>query len=80
MFIRPEMGRLLAQAKLEEAKSRMPSVAAVRAASLERQSGPARGRGLIRRYRREAPMPTTTRGSFLRRPSVRPNAPKTTNG
>ena len=80
MYIDPETGRLLAQAKLEEAKSRMRSAAAVRAASLDRQRGPLSERGLKRRYSRVVPMSATTRRWLARRPSLRPHMPKTTNG
>ena len=50
MFIHPETGRLLTRARLEEANSRLRTAAALRAASLERQTEPITVRGLRRRY------------------------------
>lgn len=77
MYLHPQMGRLLAQAKLEEAKSRMRTVAPVRAAALEQQQRPVIVRGPGRRHRRAAGEATTTSRWRPRRPSFRPHAPKT---
>ena len=57
MYIHPEMARLLAQAKIEEAQSRMPPAPVRRAALLAQPRRAVAFRSLVRRHRRAAPMP-----------------------
>jgi len=51
MYLHPEIALRLAQAKIDEAQSRLPSIPVRRAASLERQAGATRLRFRPRRYR-----------------------------
>ena len=54
MYLHPAMGRLLAQARLDEAQSRMPPAHVLRAASLERQEEDVTVLSLIRRRAKAA--------------------------
>ena len=70
MYFHPALGRLLAQAKLEEAQSRMPPAHVLRTASLERQGGAAVTRlSATSEDRREPPMPARKPRRFARRAS-----------
>jgi hypothetical protein len=77
MFLSPALGRLLAQAKLEEAQSRMPRAHVLRAAALERQAEAVTVPSAKSDEGRESPVPARKR-RWLRRPrqdsNLRPTA------
>lgn len=60
MFIQPELGRLLARTKIEEAQCRIARAQALHADSLDRQREPVGPRSPSRRSTRPAPRPATT--------------------
>ncbi len=76
MYPYPAMGRLLAQAKLEEAQSRMSRAHVLRAASLERQGGAATDdHSATCDNGREPPTPASKTRRFAWRGNLRTNAP-----
>jgi hypothetical protein len=75
MYNHPELGRRLAQAKLEEARSRMQRAAALRAAALDRQA-PTLSAG-TRRDRWPLLMLATASRRRARGRSLRANSPWT---
>lgn len=74
MYFHPALGRLLAQAKLEEAQSRMPPAHVLRTASLERQAEPVIVLSATCEDGREPPMPARKRRWSGRPANLRPNA------
>lgn len=78
MYNHPELERRLAQAKIEEARSRTQRAQALRAASLD-QGAPAVNEG-THNDRWAAPMPATASWWRTRRSSLRANAPWTRIG
>jgi hypothetical protein len=78
VYIHPALGLRLAQAKIEESRSRAQRASAVRAAWLERRvSGVAAG---ARQDRWATSMLARVGRSRRRRRSLRANAPRTTKG
>ena len=71
MLVQPEIARLLARTKIEEAQARRPPAPVLRQASIERQSA-------VGSPARRAAVPST-RKWFVRRASVGANAPGTTS-
>lgn len=80
MYSHPAMGRLLAQAKLKEAQSRMPPAHVLREAALERQGEAVTVLTAKCDDRREPPMPARKRRWFARPGNVRANSRSTTHG
>ena len=64
MYSHPAMGRLLAQAKLKEAQSRMPPAHVLREAALERQGEAVTVLTAKCDDRREPPMPAKNAGGL----------------
>jgi hypothetical protein len=61
MYIQPDIGRLLARAKVEEAESRLPPASLLRAALLERRRRAVTIRPITGPYRRATPILAPTR-------------------
>jgi anaerobic selenocysteine-containing dehydrogenase len=77
MYMHPELARQLAQAQIEEARSRTQRASALRAARLDRRTEA----DLVaaRRGTWAAAMPATVRSWHVRRAGPRASAPPTTN-
>jgi hypothetical protein len=80
MYSHPAMGRLLAQAKLEEAQSRIRLAQVLREASLERQGEAVTVLSAKADDGGEPPMPARRHRWFARPGNLRANARSTTNG
>jgi hypothetical protein len=80
MYLHPTLGRLLAQAKIEEAQSRMPPAHVLSAASLERHGGALTVVRAPSDDGREPPMPSRKRRWLARRRNLHANARSTTIG
>jgi hypothetical protein len=80
MYLHPTLGRLLAQAKIEEAQSRMPPAHVLAAASMEREGRAVTVVSATSDDGREPPMPSRKRRWFARRRNLHANARSTTIG